>query len=68
MISELASAMAYLHSQFDDNAMILHRDLKPDNIGLAANGELKLFDFGLSRCVERNQCNELGTTHTVLPY
>lgn len=27
----------------------MYRDLKPDNIGFDVRGDLKLFDFGLSR-------------------
>lgn len=28
---------------------LIHRDLKPDNVGIARNGSAKLFDFGLCR-------------------
>ncbi len=50
---QLASALYYIHENVHGDATILHRDLKPDNIGLAADGSLKLFDFGLSTCVIR---------------
>ena len=30
-----------------------HRDLKPENLGLTADRRLKLFDFGLCRCVKK---------------
>lgn len=41
---DVASAMAYLHSH-----KILHRDIKPDNIGFDIRGDLKIFDFGLAK-------------------
>ena len=33
--------------------MVIHRDLKPENIGVDSAGRLKLFDFGLGRCVKK---------------
>jgi serine/threonine protein kinase len=57
---DLAIALRYLHSHVHSNAMILHRDLKPENLGLSAEGKLKLFDFGLCRCVlKRSADSEL---------
>jgi len=41
---DVASALEYLHAQ-----NIVYRDLKPDNIGFNAEGELKMFDFGLAK-------------------
>jgi hypothetical protein len=39
----LADALTYMHARG-----MLHRDLKPGNIGLTADGVMKLLDFGLS--------------------
>ena len=41
--AEIVLALEYCHSQG-----IIHRDLKPDNLLIAANGHVKLTDFGLS--------------------
>jgi serine/threonine protein kinase len=41
---DIAHALSYLHSQ-----SICYRDLKPDNCGFNAKGQLKLFDFGLAK-------------------
>lgn len=47
----LAKALSYLHNEWSSYIHIIHRDLKPDNIGFTQNGEVKLFDFGLSTAV-----------------
>lgn len=40
----LADALEYMHER-----NILYRDLKPENIGYDMNGQVKIFDFGLSK-------------------
>jgi len=43
---QLCSALDYIHSQG-----IVHRDIKPSNILVAADGSVRLVDFGVSRYV-----------------
>ena len=45
---------------------ILHRDLKPGNVFLDANNNVKLGDFGLSRIM--NDESIFATTHVGTPY
>jgi serine/threonine protein kinase len=44
VILQLSEAVKYMHSK-----RILHRDLKPDNIGFDRDGVLKVFDFDVAR-------------------
>lgn len=49
VMDQLLEAVVYLHSQY-----ILHRDLKPDNIGFDAAGVLKVFDFDVARLLPKS--------------
>jgi len=44
LLMDLCGAVAFLHSQ-----RVIHRDLKPDNVGFDLAGRLKVFDFDVAR-------------------
>ena len=60
---ELASALRFLHSgtALSRGVIVLHRDVKPANTGIDANGKLKLLDFGLAVCLEPAACGAAST-------
>jgi len=51
---ELAIAVRYLHYECFANYRLLHRDIKPKNLGLMEDGRLVVFDFGISKLMSRS--------------
>ena len=55
IMRELAAAIEFLHNgSAIPGTIVLHRDLKPDNLGLTENRTLKLLDFGLAVALARD--------------
>jgi len=62
---QLARALAHVH-----NLNLIHRDVKPDNVHLDAQGRVKLMDFGIVKTGDVNLTQAgfaLGTPHYVAP-
>jgi len=59
-LPKVLKGLNYIHSQ-----NVVHRDVKPENILLSANGVIKICDFGVSRmfCSDRtlDLSTEMGT-------
>ena len=53
---DMLKALHYCHKV----AKVIHRDIKPDNIGINHNGEAVLIDFGVSSSFDELQDDTLS--------
>src|SRR4051794_23100570 len=61
--AEVAGGLAYAHAQG-----VVHRDLKPANLLRAADGNVKIADFGIARADEETRVTQVGTVLGTLRY
>ncbi|TWT80361.1 Serine/threonine-protein kinase PknB [Planctomycetes bacterium CA13] len=62
IVPHLCDALQYAHDKG-----VVHRDIKPENILIAADGSVKIADFGLSRILGNESQQEMLTgTHQVM--
>lgn len=55
----VCEAVAYAHAN-----LVVHRDLKPNNILLTDAGEIRLLDFGIAKLLDPDLQGEVGVTRT----
>lgn len=65
IVAFVAEGLAYAHTK-----NVVHRDVKPENIMMLSNGEIKITDFGVAKLLDASQTQSgvvLGTPNYMSP-
>ncbi|MFO1316312.1 MAG: serine/threonine-protein kinase [Burkholderiales bacterium] len=57
LLLQVADAVAFAHSR-----LVVHRDLKPGNILVTGDGQVRLLDFGIAKLMEGDSAQETALT------
>ena len=57
IVAQVLTALEYSH-----RALLVHRDIKPGNIMVTQNGQVKVMDFGIARAVSDNSATVADTS------
>jgi serine/threonine-protein kinase len=62
LFRQVLEAVAYAH-----RGLVVHRDLKPDNIMVTADGDVRLLDFGIAKLLDADAVSATPTRTGVRP-
>jgi serine/threonine-protein kinase len=58
LLLQVCDAVAHAHGR-----LVVHRDIKPNNVLVTAEGQVRLLDFGIAKLIEDDRAAETALTH-----